>query len=1005
MAKSKDELVRILKSNIKAFNKYRDDTKNELLDLSEADLTGTNLCRVNLENVILKEAELNFAYLHSANLKNSDLSDLTVGRADMTETNLSGSKMHSTDLTNTILYGADLSNIKGAHLILEGAKVREVNFSGADLTNANLSNVDLNGVNFEKANLTGTDFTGSNLSNSLHLNTTKFDSTTIWPDSQRLPDNFNPKDSDEDGMHDFQNIVFEEESGFNTDFGPGVSSDTPDYEFLDGPLAPKEEEPMTDTTTEFSSPFDTKEDDTISDEFEELPNFEQFTFEDAPNFEFEEEAETKIQQEEPGLAVQEISMAEEFIQEPGLAIEEPGFDGFEGIGELDELGEDEAFSSSFTDSFASLSAEKTETPKLGSIADQNFPIRSLEDPIQPEPSPAREKALEPPAQKPVPIPAPIKDPTPPVKPQPAPVKQEVHAAINTEQMDTLMAVLNNITNKLDNIEKEQGQQKEAIKELKKAQQEQKVFAPSSDLKPEVIATQIEDLSSSTKNLFSRMESKIDIIVQTDPLDQMDSLLGELADSIQEEQEKLETTLENKIGEISSSIDSIISLIDTEESTTQKDIDFTELINNTHQMLLNLESNIKEDQEKADQKIEDLATIIDGMSIVLENLPSDTNEKLTIFASETNEKIDLISAILESSDEKTSVLSNHIDSVSSKTNNIHSAIADLNDTVNNVNNTVGTIIELSQLNQEDNEESQIYEAFYDFEFRLQLELEKNQNKLTNLETIFIKTNENIEKISQHSAKFNDFSLEKLDNIPQLLNTIKDELATEIEQTEQHTTALKNTIDDMIIQLESVFSTQLEGLQRYVGKELSDINHKLDHIIQEDKPKIDIELNNKVDALLKIDSQTQINLNNLGINIESILNSNNQLGAIISTINNKIGSLNHELIAIDNKVEASRQDSKIDDETRAVFEHVLLQINESGSTHKKSNEVLTKKVEDMELDLQMTLKDMDRRINKINSMIRNVYKALDSITDLITENSRSSLSLNKTKIKMQKEEEDS
>lgn len=998
MAKSKEELVRILKSNIKAFNKYRDDTNNESLDLSDADLTGTNLCRVNLENVILKNAELNFAYLHSANLKNSDLSNLTVGRADMTETDLSDSKMDSTDLTNTILYGANLSRIKGHHLILEGAKVREVNFSGADLTNANLSNVDLNGVNFEKATLIGTDFTGSNLSNAIHLNTTKFDETTIWPESQSLPDNFSPKTSCIEGKHDFQNIVFDDDdSGFNLDYGPGVSTDPPDYEFLDGPLAPKEDK-MVGGTTEFSSPFDTTQDETITDNYEELPNFEQFTFEDTPDF-----------KTEPGLTTEKPSLAEEFLPEQGLMLE-PGL-AMEEIGmfdELEELEDADGFSSDFTESFESLSSGKIETPKIGSISDQKFPINNTTKEEKPATGPIRENPLD----------TTIKRQEPPSKQEPTPILQEVQTAINTEQMDALMAVLNNITNKLDNIEKEQTQQKKSIEELKKSQQLQNTTPPSTTGQ-EVLATQIEDLSSSTKNLFSRMESKIDIIVQTDPLDQLDSLLGELADSIQEEQGNLETKLESKITEISSSLDAIISMIDKEDPTTQENIDFTELINNTHQMLINLESNIKEDQEKADQKIEDLATIIDGMSIVLENLPSDTNEKLSTYASDTNEKIDLISAILESSEEKTSQLSAQIDSVSSNANNINSSIADLKDTINNVNNTVGTIIELSQLNQEDNAESQIYEAFYDFEFRLQLELEKNQNKLTNLENLFQKTNENIEKVSEHSTRFSDFSLEKLNNIPLLLNSIKDELTTEIEQTEQHTTALKNTIDDMIIQLESVFSVQVEGLQRYVGKELAEINNKIDHIMLDSKPKIDIDLNNKVDSLLKIDielndrvdsllqidSETQINLNNLGINVESILNSNNQLGAIISNINNKISALGQGLTAIDDKVNAARQDAKIDDETRAVFEHILLQINESGNAYKKSNETLTKKVDDMELDLQMTLKDMDRRINKINSMIRNVYKALDSITDLITESSRSSLSINKPRPKLHKDEEDS
>ncbi|MGD9580695.1 MAG: hypothetical protein AB7V50_04940, partial [Vampirovibrionia bacterium] len=809
----------------------------------------------------------------------------------------------------------------------------------------------------------------------------------------------------------FDQIEFEEEV-LENDFEEGETG-PPDYEFLDIPS-------KKDTTTQFSSPFDTDNSESSEPDFNELPNFEQFTFEDSPNFEVDQE--TENYQEEAGYTEGPPEFMDGYQQEePGLAVKEPGLleeSGLGSFGELEALEPEDEFSSAFTDSFESRSTKTTSIPITGTIMDQSFPIKPQGST---EHTPTKQEMTPP---KTISRKAPEKQP-----PQQPAEPVEVQASINTEQLDALMAALSTISSKLDKIDHEQTQQKIAIEELKQAQKDFKQAPQQPAINSEEITTKIEELSNSTQGMFSRMESKIDIIVQTDPLDQIDSLLGELADSIQEEQGNLETKLEDKITEISSSLDSIISLIDSEEPIKDSNYDFTELINNTHQMLLNLESNIKEDQEKSDQKIEDLATIIDGMTIILENIPSDTKEGISSIKTETIPKIEKLSTTIEELKDTNSALEekietntgqlnakidnfdiaiNNIDtkinSFNSNFSHVNVTLNDINDTINNVNNTVGAIIELSQINQENNEESQIYEAFYDFEFRLQLELEKNQNKLNNLENLFVKTNENLDKINQHSAKLNDYSIEKLDNIPELLNNIKKELAIDIEHTEQHTTALKNTIDDMIIQLESVFGMQLEGLKHHLNKELTNINNKLNHIIEEDKVVIDVELNNKADALLQLGSQTQINLNNFGINIESILNSNNQLGALVTGINNKLNSVNQDITTLHQKIEKSSQDSKMDEETRSIFEHVLLQVNEASSTSKKSSEVLTKKVEDMELDLQMTLKDMDRRINKINSMIRNVYKALDSITDLITESSRSSLGLNKPRPKLQKEEDD-
>ncbi|MEW5819000.1 MAG: pentapeptide repeat-containing protein [Cyanobacteriota bacterium] len=926
MAKSKEELVRILKSNIKSFNSYREETKLEQLDLTGADLTGTNLCRANLENVILKDAELNFAYLHSAILKNSNLSDLTVGRADMTETDLSNSIISGADLNNTILYGANMTSVIAHNLILEGAKVREVNFANADLTNANLSNLDLNGVNFKKAILNGTDFTSSNLSNALNLDTCTYNETTLWPENSNLPENFVPETGGSTGLPSFEQFTnqLEQESSLNADFGPGVSAEgEQEYEFLDfpGSKGPSSKVPISGSTTEFESHFDSETED-----FEDLPSFDQIDmsqFEDSPmdDSDYSED----YSQSEPGLA---------FDEEPGL-MELPE--------KLEELGDDP-----FTTSLGGSKLGKLDG--LGSIQQQEFPIGVGGAGLAPNPDLVGAASHH---QSASPDTTQLQSKVPGFTPEPEP-KQEVHVekqapSISSDQMNILLNTLNDISKKLENIEMEQKVQRNTIEELKKSFKEKH--------SSEMVTHKIEDLSAATRSIFSRIESKLDIIAQTDPLDQMDSLLGELADSVRNDQESIET----KVMELSTNLESIVSILES-ESRNKSEIDFTELTNNTHHMLANLESNIREDQDKADKKLDDLATIIEGFSVILENNQGDTNNKVETLNNALNEKLD------------------------TTTSEISSKIYAINDTVNNINNTVGTLIEL---NQDESAESQIYEAFYDFEFRLQIELEKNHSRMSNLEEMLEKTGESLKVLSKNSAQLEKIS--ELSNIPKLLETFRNQLFTEIQQTEQRSNRIKEVVDDMVIQLESVFNMQLENLQRSIGAEIATIYDKIELITEKQTTGLSPEINQKIQSILDVDSTTQNTVSTLNQNLENfqvnIQKSNTHLA---EHLNNRINSLSQsvsqDISKLETKVEQVRKESKIDDEVRSIFEHLLSQIGESSTESKETNEKISKKLEDLEMDLQMTLKDMDRRINKINSMIRNVYKALDSVTDLITESSR-------------------
>jgi uncharacterized protein YjbI with pentapeptide repeats len=934
VAKSREELVRILKSNIKAFNNYRQETNNEPIDLSGADLTGTNLCRANLEKVTLKDAELNFAYLHSAILKNSNLSDLTVGRADMTETDLTDSILENTDLTNTILYGANMTRVKASGIVLEGSKVRETNFTEADLTNGNLSNLDLNGVNFRKTILKGTDFTGSNLSNALNLQSAIFDNSTLWPvESSHMPADF-----DVTGK-----ITVENDSDFNAEFGPGIMPETQEYEFLDMPAKQETSDiPIGETTTELSSPFEKHEE--VETEFRQAPSFEDFTpdqFIEEPVF------------EEPTIPKpfdQELETEQYDQLEPGLASPEPELESLEPLGSGDE------FLDSFSTSFNELSQQGPEKQLggLGSISDQDFPIQGAPENLKPseellgslelpedkmpfeeglptqefttfdtgiDPSLEQKRPLsqaDSQTRKPSP-PPPIKKAPPPPKPE---RPQPPESGITPDQMQPIMRLLTGISKKIETMEEEQKKQKAFIQELKKNTDDKHLN--------DMLSHKVEDISMTTRSLFSRLESKVDIIAQTDPLDQLDSLLGELADSIRSEQQSIEA----KIVDLSSIMDSTVALIES-ESISKGDVDFTALINNFHQMLTNLESNVREDQDTITHKIDDLATVIEGLSLVFENSQSDIKEN-------TAEKI-------------TSLVEN-ISTVSENIDKYGTNITSLQDTVNNINNTVGTIIEL---NSDTSAESQIYEAFYDFEFRLQLELEKSHGKLGHLETLFDKAYEKIDLLTEKTANLE--KINKIENIPKMLETFRNQLFTEIQQTEQRTNRLREVVDDMVIQLESLINMQISRVQHTLQADIAGIDKKIETLLSRETSSF----NEKVDSLHNEIQDVRGQMELSGGHLNMIANQLNTLG---------------------NKIDQFGMESKLDDELRAIFEHLLLQVSEYANSSDESASKLNKKFEDLESELQMTLKDMDRRISKINSMIRNVYKGLDSITDLITEGSR-------------------
>jgi len=144
-------------------------------NLSGIDFTGTVLVGANLANANLVGANLsgiNFTgtVLVGANLANANLDGVDLLGKNLSGTNLSGVDLSGIDFTGTILVGANLANANLAGADLSGKDLTGTVLIGANLANANLDGVDLLGKNLSGTNLSGVDLSGKNLMGTNRVN-------------------------------------------------------------------------------------------------------------------------------------------------------------------------------------------------------------------------------------------------------------------------------------------------------------------------------------------------------------------------------------------------------------------------------------------------------------------------------------------------------------------------------------------------------------------------------------------------------------------------------------------------------------------------------------------------------------------------------------------------------------------------------------------------------------------------------------------------------------------
>jgi uncharacterized protein YjbI with pentapeptide repeats len=157
-----------IKQGVDAWNQWREENPEIAPDLSQADIRGSQLQKINLSNTDLKEAKLQYSNLTGANLEKADL--------------------NKAKLLETSLQNANLKDIN-----LSGAGLLESNLQFTDLENANLEKAQFNeGTIFNQTNLKGAKLKDATGLSKSQIELCQTDSQTELPDylEEELDDDF-----------------------------------------------------------------------------------------------------------------------------------------------------------------------------------------------------------------------------------------------------------------------------------------------------------------------------------------------------------------------------------------------------------------------------------------------------------------------------------------------------------------------------------------------------------------------------------------------------------------------------------------------------------------------------------------------------------------------------------------------------------------------------------------------------------------------------------------------
>jgi uncharacterized protein YjbI with pentapeptide repeats len=151
---TKEELVELLRKNPDKFNEWIAE-QNEEVDLSEVDFSG----------ITLNEVDFTDADLNSSSFADANLSLVKFVNVDLTSADFTRANVLECDFSDSLLTGADCSYATMTHC----------NFTDSDMAGCVLSETALS---------------HSDLSASVNLDASRYDSETVWPDQDMMPEDF-----------------------------------------------------------------------------------------------------------------------------------------------------------------------------------------------------------------------------------------------------------------------------------------------------------------------------------------------------------------------------------------------------------------------------------------------------------------------------------------------------------------------------------------------------------------------------------------------------------------------------------------------------------------------------------------------------------------------------------------------------------------------------------------------------------------------------------------------
>jgi uncharacterized protein YjbI with pentapeptide repeats len=162
-------------------------------DFSKAELQYANLSGANLKDTNFKEAQLYCAYLNDTNMeginlnnsvlvlteiKKANLRDAALNQSNLSSVNLEGSDLKSAHLSKSVLFNANLKDTDLSSAFLVDADLREAILDEADLDFAKFNGADLRKATLKHAKLWYTDFEKAKISKSQL-------EQTVWKDTEK----------------------------------------------------------------------------------------------------------------------------------------------------------------------------------------------------------------------------------------------------------------------------------------------------------------------------------------------------------------------------------------------------------------------------------------------------------------------------------------------------------------------------------------------------------------------------------------------------------------------------------------------------------------------------------------------------------------------------------------------------------------------------------------------------------------------------------------------------